>query len=287
VEEQIIQRFHDAYIKADSKELDELWENSAPTSLVKFFPAKYTEQGVNYFCEGISKKTLWLSSPRLFNDPFDGFINYDYTSEIKAKIQTIFRPLLEECTPKKPGYDAIFQKKLAECYLQYNKEMNASNRRFESQMFIACFSEKESIYSSRMWGHYANNHAGVCAEYDWDTVVNASPFGCIPIKYTDTYEYFSNPSNKAEETIDFLKFFTKAKEWEHEKEWRVAQVSNAGGDGFCVPLELPKKVYLGCNSAPKLIADVLGICLSHNIEVYKMKLQPNSYCLTYEKIEIK
>ena len=109
---------------------------------------------------------------------------------------------MEECTPKKPGYDAIFQKKLSECYLQYNKEMNASNRRFESQMFIACFSEKESIYSSRMWGHYANNHAGVCAEYDWDTVVNASPFGCIPIKYTDTYEYFSNPSNKAEETID-------------------------------------------------------------------------------------
>lgn len=287
MKEEIVQRFHNAYIKADSKELDALWENYAPKSLVKFFPAKYTEQGINYFCESINNKTLWLSSPRLFNDPFDGLINYDYTSEIEAKIQSLFQPLLEQCTPKKPGYDDIFKKKLSECFLEYDKEMNECNRRLESQMFIACFSEKESIYSSRMWGHYANHHAGVCAEYDWDTVVNASPFGCIPIKYTDTYEYFSNPTNKDEKNIDFLKFFTKAKEWEHEKEWRVAQMSNVGENGFNAPIKLPQRIYIGCNASPKLITDVISICLPYGIEIYKMKLQPNSYCLACEKIEIK
>ncbi len=287
MQEQIIQKFHDAYIKADSRELDKLWKNHTPESLVKFYSAKYTEQGVNYFCESISNKSLWLSSPRFFNDPFDCFINFDYTSEIKTKIETLFQPILNQCTPKKPGNEVLFQKKLSECYLYYNEEMNNSIRRLESQMFIACFSEKESIYSSRMWGHYADNHAGVCAEYDWENVKDASPFGCLPIKYTDSYEYFPEPKNKAEETVDFLKFFTKAKEWKYEKEWRVAQMLDCRGDGFNVPLALPKKVYLGCNVSSKLRRDVINICFLQNIEVYQMRMKPNSYLLVCEKIELK
>ena len=92
MEEQIIQRFHDAYIKADSKELDALWENSAPKSVVKFFPAKYTEQGVNYFCEGISKKTLWLWS---LQTEYKGTLCENFTLNRFSKQKSRAYPFLE------------------------------------------------------------------------------------------------------------------------------------------------------------------------------------------------
>ena len=96
-----IQKLHDAYTMADFVELNKLWDNDAPKTLVKFFPAKYTERGTNYFLESINTTSLWLSSPRFFNDPFDGLINYDYTSDIQSIIEPLIQPTLEQYIPKK------------------------------------------------------------------------------------------------------------------------------------------------------------------------------------------
>lgn len=284
VDKELIQRFHNAYIKADSHTLNNLWQNCVPNSLIKFFPAKYTDQGINYFLESITTRSLWLSSPRNFNDPFDGSINYDYAREVKEKSENLFSPLLKQCVLKNPVDNALFKRKLAEIYSKYNNEMNETNRRIEKQIFIACFTEKENIYSSRMWGHYANNHCGVCAEYSWENVKNASEFACLPVKYTDTYEYISFPVSNSDGVINFMKFYTKAEEWEYEKEWRVVKKVDYETDGFCVPFELPRKVYLGCRASRKLVADVINICEINNIEVYQMKTKSNSYSLIFEKL---
>ena len=72
-----IQMFHDAYIKADSTELDRLWNEEAPSSFIKFYPARYDGE-INYFLDNLRSDKLWLSSPRCFNDPFDSVINFDY-----------------------------------------------------------------------------------------------------------------------------------------------------------------------------------------------------------------
>ena len=50
----IVQKFHNAYIDANSKELDNLWDNYAPKTVLKFISGKYTEQGDNYFLESAS-----------------------------------------------------------------------------------------------------------------------------------------------------------------------------------------------------------------------------------------
>ena len=163
--------------------------------------------------------------------------------------------------------------------------MNSSNREWERKMFIACFAEKDTITSSRMWGHYANNHMGICAEYDWADVRDASPFACLPVKYTNTYEYIPNPTSDRDGTKNFMKFYTKAEEWEYEKEWRVAQQLDCKCNGVSVPFNLPRKVYLGCRISEKLKNDVVSICALNNIEVYQMRIKPNSYSLEFDKIE--
>lgn len=73
-----IKNFHNAYINADEKELDRLWNEVAPKTLIKFFSAEYLPDGKNFSLENISNNTIWLSSPKHFNDPFDCVINIDY-----------------------------------------------------------------------------------------------------------------------------------------------------------------------------------------------------------------
>ena len=81
MEDKIVQEFHNAYINADQKGLDRLWEEETPKSLIKFYSGKYEPNGSNYFLDSISNNTLWLSSPSFFNDPFDCMINVNYNAE--------------------------------------------------------------------------------------------------------------------------------------------------------------------------------------------------------------
>ena len=85
MEQSKIVLFHNAYINGAKKELDRLWEKEAPTTVIKFYPARYEvdseQKERNYFLEHLRDKSLWLSSPSLFNDPFDSIINFDYYNE--------------------------------------------------------------------------------------------------------------------------------------------------------------------------------------------------------------
>ena len=91
MEEKTVQEFHNAYIKADKNSLDRLWNEAAPRSLVKFYSGKYETNGTNYLLDSISNNTVWLSSPRFFNDPFDCVINIDYNLEAEKISQRILK----------------------------------------------------------------------------------------------------------------------------------------------------------------------------------------------------
>ena len=277
--------FHNAYINGDDKKLDWLWCHETPKSLIKFSHGKYNSDGSNYFLEGIQGSTLWLSSPRCFNDPFDSVINFDYYAETLK--------LSKEILDKWVGNDSaerILQSEkggelLERCIERIRLEFEENHRVIEKSIYSACFSEFENLYSLRMWGHYADNHSGVCAEYDFKAVNDACEFGCIPIRYTNSYEYLINARNMSESVRNFLKLYTKATEWEHEKEWRVSkQLSGGEKIGVSIPFVFPRKVYLGCRVKEKLKSDVMAFCADRDIEIYQMKLKPGSFCLDYEKI---
>jgi hypothetical protein len=87
-----------------------------------------------------------------------------------------------------------------------------------------------------MWSHYANSHKGVVMRFRSIPALD-SPFGIAkPINYTDTRpsllteDYLINSfagleSINARE-INNAVIYTKMKEWEYEKEWRISS-----GDG--------------------------------------------------------
>lgn len=283
--------FHNAYINGDDKELDRLWKEEAPSTLIKFYPAKYEVDGGrmgerNYFLEHLRNRTLWLSSPSLFNDPFDSVINFDCRSQAERWCREVLTFFVGEQTSQEimamPGAMDALEKEKDE----FQNEMGRIHRAFEESIYTTCFTEKENLNSLRMWGHYANSHAGVCAEYSFIDVNNASNFGCIPVRYTESYEYLIWTKSIGEQVFNFLKQYVKATEWQYEKEWRVSQIrEDYRGNGYNIDFALPKKVYLGCKAEERLKDEVIQECEKQGIELYQMTMRPGSFCLDPIRIQ--
>ena len=96
MENLLAQKIYSAYINSDEKELDYLWKEEAPKSLIKFYPGSYNSDGSNYFLDNLRNNKIWLSSPSIFNDPFDCLINYDIKSEVKNISNNILNTLIGE-----------------------------------------------------------------------------------------------------------------------------------------------------------------------------------------------
>ena len=82
-----------------------------------------------------------------------------------------------------------------------------------------------------MWSHYADEHRGICIEYEMSenicsNIKNVNYKGPRNIKLTDLIDWKLHKSTKAEKNILNTYFFTKATDWEYEKEWRDIHISN-------------------------------------------------------------
>jgi hypothetical protein len=178
-------------------------------------------------------KKVWFSKPATLNDPFDIDIdftysispsNFNYMIKILKSQNGISNERLEELREieqKIPDQNAL------------NEMSRAMNKKFRDDrkkwgVFCMCESPKNIL----MWSHYADRHRGFCIQFARSPknklgnieMTRPVSYGCeypSPDPYTE---------NGMERIYDEL-FFTKAKGWEYEKEWRML---NEKGD-----IELP------------------------------------------------
>lgn len=76
-----------------------------------------------------------------------------------------------------------------------------------------------------MWSHYADEHRGVCIEYDMkDAAFNAlqpvSYASSRGVRVSELIDWKLNKSESARKQIEQRVFFSKASQWRYEKEWR-------------------------------------------------------------------
>ena len=279
-------KFHNAYVNADEKELDRLWKEVAPKTLIKFFSAEYLPDGKNYSLENISNKKLWLSSPRCFNDPLDCVINIDYQKigeDISKQVLSFF---VGELQTEKIIQSDFYKQTVSKNEEQLCSKMKQTYEKFRDTVYASCLTDAENLCSLSMWAHYAKNHMGFCAEYDFKSVNNSVEFGCIPIFYTNEYSYMLITESVNEGTQNILNFvFTKALDWQNEREWRIAQIKDdLICEGYYINFPLPKRIYIGCRASKKLKNDLMIICEENDIELYQMNLKPGTFTLMYDSI---
>ena len=188
---------------------------------------------------------LYFEQPGNFNDPLDCRIPPSFTASRDVKQKYWNRVAMEH----HQDTDRRTRRKIVAGLIRDSVTSNG-RQKLEEGVFqsvnkngIVCFSKDAS--SMLLWSYYAEGHRGIAIRFD-TSLARLSTFReqVIPIeiryenKLPETNFYHST-------TNEFLTAIlgTKAKAWEHEKEWRLLCVGHTGY--LHSPLDLVNGIIFG------------------------------------------
>ena len=246
----------------------------APASVYKY----YSDSSLNL--DALKSNKMWYSAPCNFNDIFDCDVTVDEDQLFKS-IQAY------------PGVQGVrigspMWKQMKSQAKSSAKGMRDLFTQMRSQMGITCLSELDD--SLLMWAHYANNHHGMCVEYELMEINRQLKFTPIPVIYSEKRAYLDslNPDTVERDTTKvFIESLTsKSPEWSYEKEWRIIRDDGACGDrwdaekkGALLDMIRPVSVTLGCMAKQEFADAVQEFCENNQINLYKMERDPKVYRL--------
>ena len=205
---------------------------------------------------------VFLSNPSGFDDVFDSkcYIDDNEIGDviIKNYLNTV------DIAKSVPEYYGVV-KVQDEYFRSVNEEINRRLR-------IGCFTQKNN--NVPMWHYYANQHKGICIEYDFSDLKSFVELGYIflPVIYpnkdeTNSYRtgIFTTDSFNVSAVRNSL---VKGNDWKFEKEWRIISFSENP------IIHLPvKKLYLGYaieDSEKNYLISLLKYS-SKKIPIYQMR----------------
>ncbi len=138
----------------------------------------------------------------------------------------------------------------------------------------------EMIKNIQMWSHYAQNHEGICIQYNFSRAFAKLSEDNRVIRFKEIdYDYVEN-----EKTVDLtldkmdthIGLCIKQKFWEYENEVRLISYSPFYESPF-IPIELDSaskisKIYFGARCSDRHIETIKSIFASKDIEFYKMEI---------------
>jgi hypothetical protein len=211
--------------------------------------------------------TLRWSNPEFFNDPYDvpkeileGVVDEDVHQAFYSRLQQLaINPTLPSevhLSPLTKGLLQIFklaneatkQAIVADLERAKNERATTSEnleeirrkwRDLHGKQRMLCLTERWE--SASMWNHYADSHTGVVIEFacrdDLDSVLLLAE----PMNYSDEPISVGTPEGFAESLLFDIPHsikrmmdeyrFTKTKDWEYEREWRVGSFARDGQHG--------------------------------------------------------
>lgn len=252
----------------------------APASLYKYY------KDDKWSLENLNNGKMWFSAPCNFNDVFDCSITVDEKELFKDALN--MSPYKMKIRAGSPAWKDL--KDLV------HREVLRGQSIFENlrgQMGVACLSE--SYNSLLMWAHYANNHCGMCVEYELLETNKQLKYSPIPIVYSNERACFrnlnSNSSEKEATKLCLEAITSKSAEWSYEKEWRIVQGQETCGSkwdpekkGALLDMIRPMSITLGCEARPEFEKKIQEFCKKNRIDLYKMEKDVLYYQLNRKPI---
>lgn len=286
----------------------ELKRTHIPNKLYRY----RTTNKLEYLKEEICDGEIFLSLPSEMNDPFDSHsvLGEKHPApyiQSKDEYMSRFKDVMDKDTFDKVFDDdnwfemmSLFtaeqagspngvngiKESILYATMKMLENMNTTlNDTINKSYCFACFTEKST--NLPMWNHYANEHTGVCLEYDISTIYDVFIINRLfPIKYTEKLPdgTLLATHHKINE-FAFLDYFLmhKLNDWSYEAEWRL--IFNPGtwfnslGEvpkdywhkGKKIRFSVPSKVILGTKIKESDEEEIRKWCKEHNIPVQKMK----------------
>lgn len=239
---------------------------------------KYTKYRSDFF----DNLTLKLSCFGEFNDPFE-MVMGDYLHSVNEDQGDHIMSLNSKLSDVASYYDYAWD---AQCGVR-------------ASVGVLCFSSKKD--NLLMWAHYANNHAGICIEFDKTAEFfngkyknAASLFGESRV---DSYknigqlrkvEYkIERPSYilPSELEYDTESWFVKSPEWKYEKEHRlllpIDSAIKSSDNILLFPIEskMIKSIIMGCQMLVSEKREVYEKCKCLGIKVQEAFIHSHKFKL--------
>jgi hypothetical protein len=277
----------------------------------------------------LSTQRVRWNSPLNFNDPFDCYFSFEPKFDLRqATIKERERFFDILCQNEEPPFNYINR---YAAILARLRQMTKGKSRAELEALLgSAFDDlipslegiipfERELWKKRMaeyrlfcvceikdnlllWSHYTNNHTGVVFQFECIAELDVPLLAARQVKYSDEApglateeEWISSalglrPLNDAQE-VWLWPVTTKARPWEHEKEWRIVTTRRPyGHDGYEDMLFSPReisKVLLGCRISDTDKADILNLLtgpFSHT-EAYQAKQNPRMFALDFDRIK--
>ena len=226
----------------------------------------------------IKNNYIFFPNSEKLNDPFDGshkLIELNNDDEDIEKSYNYLKSKLVD-TKSKNYFEEKFKDKNA--FIDFMK--NAIGE-YINQTGIACFSNSQINFM--LWANYANNHQGICVQYNIDYDKNFFK-GLRNVNYVEDLKQINYSIGNNEEEI--LKIFhTKLKLWREEYEIRLTK--NSTGKHTLNPKAI-RSIIFGMRTSKKYQKKIIQTVKDYNshIKVYKSQLMEVGFGLTLTEIEI-
>jgi len=293
-------------IGADKKTLNKCLDyknEHIPDSLFKYSKVKNV-------ISLLSDDLMFLPKIEDLNDPFECNIFYDLDIVLGKFIDNLdkfvdYSKFDDEIISENESL--FISKFLKQPFIEsFEKILSEVEDKFKNKTSIICLSEDYRI--NPMWAHYADNHKGVCIEYDFKNISNFMfEVLCFPIEYVEESDNTLELSALFDDNIKtnsnwpLRLVLRKSHNWKYEKEWRIIvsqffkdafYEKNYGNiyfdeyytDNHFLKFIKPKSVYLGMNIELKDEEKLIDICKFRKINVYKMKKDKLGYNLKFKPI---
>lgn len=159
------------------------------------------------------------------------------------------------------------------------------------QFRLCCFSTQRD--SLLLWAHNADNHRGLCLEYEFPKEVFQTQL--LPVKYSDVQPVLNNVNrDPAAGTLSIhidreaAAFLTKSNDWSYEREYRAlrfAEQPDTRGEKHALPGTL-SAVHFGFRTKPATMMLVEKILQSRpEVTLWQASLVSGRFQLRFTPIE--
>lgn len=197
---------------------------------------KYRPFGVNTL-RAITEAEVFYAKPSTFNDPLDCDPTIDLDIDRVHLERLLYRMLLKRKPEEEARNDIGYLRYMSSEYGDYKTEPEVENylmrmvandikRELDAELGNeGVLSLSATWKSGLMWSHYADEHRGVCIEYDTrdqqhPRLGSVDYKGPRAIKTSDLYRWKVREDTNAKDRVLKTYFYTKSGEWRYEREWR-------------------------------------------------------------------
>lgn len=224
---------------------------------------KYRPFGVNTL-RAITEAEVFYAKPSTFNDPLDCDPTIDVDIDRPHLERLLYRMIIKRTNEDEARREIGRLRYYSSEYGDYRTDpkvesylmrtlASAIKRELDLELGDeGVLSLSATWKSGLMWSHYADEHRGICIEYDTRDQghprLKAVDYkGPRAIRTSDLYRWKVRDDAGAKEQVFQTYFYTKSNEWKYEKEWRDVRDRNGVTDA---PFRITAILFgLRCNGS--------------------------------------